>query len=103
MSDKTVHIATALLYRLVSPRYGVGMFLIIFSMLNFSLVTLNVNGLRDDAKCTRIVIWCKLVNVDVVFFQELFLSSADDFRALKDILGGVHYFSPLALLIIRGV
>ena len=72
----------------------VGIYLIFGTMHNFSLLSLNVNGMRDVTKSSRIIRYCDLVNADIIFFQELFLSSTDDFRSLKDNWGGSGILLP---------
>ncbi|KAJ8018444.1 hypothetical protein HOLleu_43568 [Holothuria leucospilota] len=55
---------------------------------------MNVNGLRDKTKCSRITQWCKIVNADIIFLQELFLSTPEDFSFFKKQWGGRVFYSP---------
>ena len=63
-------------------------------MVNISIATLNVNGLRDNTKCSKVVHWCKLINADIIFLQETFLSTENDFKFLKKLWGAPVYYSP---------
>ena len=47
-------------------------------MLNLSLVTLNVNGIRNTTKRRRIFQFCRLLRVDVILLQETHISCESD-------------------------
>ena len=62
--------------------------------LKLSIATLNVNGLRDSKKCSRVIQWLKVFSFDIVLLQELFLSSAADYSPFRRQWEGPVYFSP---------
>lgn len=73
------------------------------AILNLSIASFNVNGLRDSKKCSKITQWAKIFNFDIILLQELFLSSADDFQMFKRQWGGPVVFSPSRSNLLGGV
>ena len=64
-------------------------------MFNFSICTVNVNGLRDFIKRRNVIQWLKLFRFDIVLLQETYLKSAD-FVYCKSIWDGPVFYSPAA-------
>ena len=69
-------------------------FLCVFSMLNLSIATYNVHGLRDKKKCAKITHWGKIFDFDILFLQETYLSSKEEFDYFKKEWDGPVFFSP---------
>ena len=63
-------------------------------MLNLSIATLNVCGLRDQVKRSRVIQWLKIFTFDIILLQELYLASDADFSFFKRLWDGPVYFSP---------
>ena len=56
-----------------------------------SLMTLNVNGMRDSRKRSRIFQFCKSLGVDFVFLQETHIVNEDDVHTWSfEWGGGLH-------------
>ena len=55
-----------------------------------NLVTLNVRGLRDSSKCTRLLGELKTLGVDVAAVQETHFTCSADYRVLES---GFNVFS----------
>ena len=60
------------------------------------VATLNVNGMRDSIKCSRVVQWGKMLDMDILLLQETFLSSQDDYAPFRKQWGNQVYFSASA-------
>ena len=69
-------------------------FLYVFSMLNLSIATYNVRGLRDKEKCDKVIHWGKIFQFDVLCLQETFISSKEEVDAFRKEWGGPVFFSP---------
>ena len=65
-----------------------------FSMLNLSIATYNVRGLRNRKKCAQVIQWAKMFDFDILLLQETYLSSVVDFDSFRKMWGGPVYFSP---------
>ena len=61
--------------------------------LMLSILTLNVNGMRDSSKRHRIFQFCKSLNVDFVFLQESHITCLDDANIWSIEWGGGLYAS----------
>ena len=61
-------------------------------MLTLSLCTVNVHGLRDQAKCSNVISWLKIMEFDFVFLQETYLHSSD-FHNFKKMWNGPVFYS----------
>ena len=63
-------------------------------MFNLSIATINVNGLRDSRKRSRVLQWMKIFAFDIILLQEIYLSTEMDFLLFKREWDGPVYFSP---------
>lgn len=78
----------------VGFRFGSGFFSL-YKMFKLSIVTLNVNGIRDKVKLRNVLNWVKLFCFDVIMLQETFLMT-HDFDYIRYFWGGEAFFSPSA-------
>ena len=61
-------------------------------MLNISVCTLNVHGLRDSTKCKNVITWLNVFAFDFVLLQETHLRNSD-FDNFKRRWNGQVFFS----------
>ena len=62
-------------------------------MAALSLITLNVNGIRDRSKRSRVFQFCRQLGADVVFLQETHIASDDDVHLWSYEWGGGFFAS----------
>ena len=63
-------------------------------MKGIEILSINVHGLRDISKRCNIVSWLSQQNQDIIFLQETYLCSQQDFDAFRTIWAGQAIFSP---------
>ena len=63
-------------------------------MKGIEILSINVHGLRDISKRRNIVSWLSQQNQDILFLQETYLCSQQDFDAFQTIWAGQAIFSP---------
>lgn len=56
-------------------------------MVHILIAILNVNGLRDNTKCSKVLHWCKMINPGIIFLPNNKAQAQYHLRNLLNTLG----------------
>ena len=62
-------------------------------MVNLSILSINVHGLRNLAKQHKVISWLSQQSYDIFFLQETYFCNSDDITSFKTLWGGEVFYS----------